>query len=81
MKEITTDFAIEYLLDDCENCPENENGECMTQSHCFEVKQMAIKALRMMDRAENGKMLICPECGLDFHSDYRKCPRCGAKVR
>ena len=32
-------------------------------------------------KAENGKMLICPECGLDVHSDYKKCPRCGAKVR
>ena len=45
-KEITADFAIEYLLDDCEDCPENKDGECMTQSHCFEVKQMAIKALK-----------------------------------
>ena len=45
MQEITAEFAIEYLLDDCEDCPENKDGECMTQSHCFEVKQMAIKAL------------------------------------
>lgn len=50
---ISADFAIEYLLDDCEDCPENKDGECMTQSHCFEVKQMAIKALRMMDKAES----------------------------
>lgn len=42
---MTVDFAKEYLLDDCEDCPENENGECMTQSHCFEVKRMAIEAL------------------------------------
>ena len=46
MTEVTTDFAISYLLDDCEDCPENKDGECMTQSQCFEVKQMAIKALR-----------------------------------
>lgn len=50
---ISADFAIEYLLDDCEDCPENRAGDCMTQSHCFEVKQMAIKALRMMDKAES----------------------------
>lgn len=42
---MTVDFAKEYLLDDCDDCPENENGECMTQSHCFEVKRMAIQAL------------------------------------
>ena len=53
MKEITSEFAIAYLLDDCDDCPENKNGECLTQSHCFEVKQMAIKALRMMDKAES----------------------------
>ena len=52
-KEITPDFAIEYILDGCGDCPENKDGECMTQSHCFEVKQMAIKALRMMDKAES----------------------------
>ena len=52
-KEITAEFAIEYLLDDCEDCPENKDGECMTQSHCFEVKQMAIKVLRMLDEAES----------------------------
>ena len=53
MKEITSEFAIAYLLDYCDDCPENKNGECLTQSHCFEVKQMAIKALRMMDKAES----------------------------
>lgn len=42
---MTVDFAKEYLLDDCDDCPENENGECMTQSHCFEIKRMAIQAL------------------------------------
>ena len=42
---MTVDFAKEYLLDDCADCPENKDGECMTQSHCFEVKRMAIQAL------------------------------------
>ena len=45
---MTVDFAKEYLLDDCADCPENENGECMTQSHCFEVKRMAIEALEQI---------------------------------
>lgn len=47
---MTTQFAIDYLLDDCQDCPENKDGECMTQSHCFEVKQMAIKALQLMNK-------------------------------
>lgn len=51
MTEVTTDFAIAYLLDDCGDCPENKDGECMTQSHCFEIKQMAIKALQLMNKA------------------------------
>ena len=49
---MTTQFAIDYLLDDCQDCPENKDGECMTQSHCFEVKQLAIKALRYMAESE-----------------------------
>lgn len=49
MTEVTTDFAISYLLDDCDDCPENKDGECMTQSHCFEVKYRAIRALRVSD--------------------------------
>ena len=49
-KEITSEFAIAYLLDDCDDCPENENGECLTHSHCFEVKQMAIKALSALKK-------------------------------
>ena len=43
---MTREFAIDYLLDDCQDCPENKDGECMTESHCFEVKQMAINALK-----------------------------------
>ena len=45
-QEVTPQFAIDYLLDDCEDCPEYKGGECVTESHCFEVKQMCIKALR-----------------------------------
>ena len=25
----------------------------------------------------HGYMWICPECGLDVHSDFKECPRCG----
>ena len=53
MIKVTTQFAIDYLLDDCQDCPENKDGECMTQSHCFEVKQLAIKALRYMAESED----------------------------
>ena len=30
---------------------------------------------------EHGKMLTCPNCGLDVHSDFKYCPRCGADMR
>lgn len=26
------------------------------------------------------KMLVCPNCGLDVHSDFKYCPRCGEKM-
>lgn len=50
MSKVTTDFAIEYLLDDCDDCPEKtDDNECISQSHCFEVKRMAIQALKQMN--------------------------------
>lgn len=52
-QEVTPQFAIDYLLDDCEDCPEYKDGECVTESHCFEVKQMCIKALRGELKGEN----------------------------
>ena len=29
----------------------------------------------------HGYMLVCPNCGLDVHSDFKNCPRCGAKMK
>ena len=49
---MTKEFAIDYLLDDCQDCPENKDGECMTESHCFEVKQMAINALKQEPKTD-----------------------------
>lgn len=31
-------------------------------------------------RANHGKMLVCPNCGLDVHSDFENCPRCGERM-
>ena len=51
---MTREFCIEYIKDDCDDCPErNENGECLTGSHCFEVKRKIIEDLRKLDRIEN----------------------------
>lgn len=30
---------------------------------------------------EHGKMLTCPNCGLDVHSDFKYCPRCGERMK
>lgn len=29
----------------------------------------------------HGKMLVCPNCGLDVHSDFENCPRCGERMK
>ena len=87
MTEVTTDFAISYLLDDCYDCPENKDGECMTQSHCFEVKQMAIKALRQekktghwISHREHCKNLGVMPSGLGAYEWCSNCD-CGIDVR
>lgn len=30
---------------------------------------------------DHGKMLVCPNCGLDVHSDFENCPRCGERMK
>ena len=87
---MTTQFAIDYLLDDCQDCPENKYGECMTKSHCFEVKQMAIEALKQEPKTGHWlhsddlyETYICSECNYNTE-DYEKynfCPNCGADMR
>ena len=46
---ITSEFAIEYIQEECESCPEYKDGHCLSNSHCFEVKRKAIKSLRQLD--------------------------------
>jgi rubrerythrin len=38
------------------------------------------KAIKALEQEPRGEMLICPECGLDVHSDFKTCPRCGARM-
>lgn len=54
------------------------NGIDMTE--CADDFKNEILNIIAKYKTENGKMLICPECGLDVHSDYKKCPRCGARM-
>lgn len=46
----------------------------------LEALDMAIKALEQ-EPTTHGYMLVCPNCGLDVHSDFKTCPRCGAKMK
>lgn len=46
---MTGEFAIEYIQEACECCPEYKDGECTSNSHCFEVKRKAIESLRQLD--------------------------------
>lgn len=47
------EFCIDYILDDCLDCPEREeDSECKTESHCFEVKEKIIADLRKLDKIE-----------------------------
>lgn len=33
------------------------------------------------DMYSNGKMLVCPNCGLDVRGDFESCPRCGENLK
>lgn len=47
------EFCIDYILDECLDCPERvKNGECQTESHCCEVKQKIMADLRKLDKIE-----------------------------
>lgn len=49
---MTSQFAIEYIQEGCEDCPEfdAESRQCLSNSHCFEVKYKAITALKLMPK-------------------------------
>lgn len=40
-----------------------------------------IKGMPPVTPQKYGEMRICPSCGLDVHSDFDYCPRCGAKMQ
>lgn len=47
---MTKEFAIQYIQEECEDCPEYKNGECISNSHCFEVKRMAIQVIKALEQ-------------------------------
>lgn len=55
---MTKEFAIEYIQEGCLSCPEYDtaNKECISNSHCFEVKRYAIKAIKTL------KQEPCEDC-------------------
>ena len=38
------------------------------------------RLLNEIENIKNEKMLVCPNCGLDVHSDFKNCPRCGERM-
>ena len=47
------EFCIDYILDDCLDCPEREKDiKCRTESNCFKVKKKIISDLRKLDKIE-----------------------------
>ena len=68
MDKVTTDFAIKYLLDDCDDCSEKtDDNECISQSYCFEVKRMVIRALKQMNALDKIRAEIEQEY-IRFHN-------------
>ena len=53
---MTKEFAIEYIQEGCLSCPEYDtaNKECISNSHCFEVKRYAIKAIKALNQEPCG---------------------------
>lgn len=43
-----------------------------------ELEQAEIE--KAYELGKEDKMLVCSACGLDVHSDYKTCPRCGTKM-
>ena len=78
---------VEELQRMCDNI--NEHGGLDSEEwHTALLAQIAqnlavIADVMLADRKTeptHGKMLICPSCGLEVHSDFDSCPRCGADM-
>lgn len=46
-----------------------------------DVYEQIAEQLPSVTPQNHGKMLVCPSCGLDVHSDFKYCPRCGRKMQ
>jgi len=47
----------------------------------YEGLETDVASLPPVTPQNHGKMLVCPSCGLDVHSDFKYCPKCGAKMQ
>ena len=75
-------YAISVLKQEpCNNAIDKEAALDLVQYYDDYDSELykAIKRLPPV-RPMHGKMLVCPSCGLDVHSDFHNCPRCGAKM-
>lgn len=53
MEKITREFCIAYIKDKCDDCPELAcNGDCLSESNCFEVNKKIIADLRKLEEIE-----------------------------
>ena len=60
----------EQIEDSCDITIETINQYCKEHNYVLCEKG-----------TEHGKMLVCPKCGLDVHSDFKYCPRCGERMK
>ena len=90
MKKVYDRFADEYIDESEKNpyAPPERYTEITEEVLVENAARWFLTALkRLLDEEADrktepthGKMLICPSCGLEVHSDFDSCPRCGADM-
>lgn len=62
------------------SCDADAETKCKMISNILTTKPHYFEK-QMQEPTTHGYMLVCQNCGLDVHSDFESCPRCGEKMK
>ena len=85
MSDEAFDMAIEALNQEpCDDCISRQAVKEQMIKYGFHAPDMTVTEFvedLQSVTPTHGKILVCPNCGLDVHSDFENCPRCGERMK
>lgn len=74
--QISRQAAIDSIRECAEAAHDNHEWD-MEQGYLNAIECLEEEPSAQHQKPDHGYMWICPECGLEVHSDFNRCIRCG----